>query len=144
MNVTITKAGNGYFKILYADDFEKLDALRVGEEVNAKITKKRNLRHHRKFFALLNIVAENMPEHLEKRYPTVETIRRELKMELGYYDEYVSTNGLVYYIPKSMDFVSMDDLQFREFYNKAVNAVVRVFLPGADPDGIIEHIFTNF
>lgn len=144
MNVTIEKAGNGYFRILYADDFEKLDAIRVGEEINAKISKKRNLRFHRKFFALLNIVAENMPEHLERQFPTTDSILRELKMELGYYEEYVATSGLVYYVPKSIDFQSMDDLQFREFYNKAVNAVVRVFLPGADQEAIINHIFSNF
>lgn len=144
MDVVIAKAGNGYFRILYSDDFDKLNELAIGEEVNAKITKPRNLRFHRKFFALLAIVEDNLPEHLEKLYHNKEMMLTELKIELGYYKIHTTFDGRSFQIPLSIAFDKMDELEFRKFYNRAVNAVVKIFLPGADPDGIISHIFENF
>jgi len=103
-------------------DQDQLLKLRVGSEYKARITKARNPKHHRKGFALLNMIFEN-----QDKYATLEDLRTELKLLTGWYDHHVRLNGEVIYKPKSMSFADMDQTQFEEWYDRTLTLAAQHF-----------------
>lgn len=106
---------------------EALDGMREGEIVSAKITRPRNVRHHRKFFALLGIVFE-----AQDRYPTMEHLLDAIKIAIGHYDTIQLTKTKTVIKTKSISFASMDQAAFEQFYDRVVRLIVTKILPGTD------------
>lgn len=116
---------------LHADDETGrayVKKLKPGEAVLVSMRKPRNAKFHRKFFALLNIAYEN-----QERYGNFEAFRKEVTMRAGHWDEHVHLSGKVSYTAKSIAFHEMDDLEFGELYQKAIDVIIEHFLPGTDP-----------
>ena len=90
------------------------DKLRLGDEVEVDIKKPRNVGFHRKFFSLMNLVHQNQEE-----LDNFEDFRYVFIMRCGYY-RIVETSKGVTYLPKSISFSKMDDLEFEEFFEKAL------------------------
>lgn len=63
-------------------EFEKL---KVGNEYKIDARKARNPDHHRKAFALINLIFDS-----QERYTTVEDMLVELKLRTGWYEEHIS------------------------------------------------------
>ena len=59
----------------------------------------------------------------------MEDLLTEIKLKTGHYTEHITTKGIVVYIPKSISFAKMDELQFQMFYSKVIDVVLRDFLP---------------
>lgn len=104
------------------DDELALESIKRGEIVTVNITRSRNSQFNRKFFALLNIVVENTD------YLNTDQILHLLKLKLGHYDEVISTNGKVVYIPRSISFAKMSPDEFNKFYNQSITIILRDFL----------------
>lgn len=122
-------------------DLEEVSGIHRGEVLKAKFTRPRNLKFHRKFFALLHIVFQN-----QFKYATMEHLLTEFKLQAGLYEEYIDHNGRLIFIPKSISFAKMDDLQFAQFYSKALDIVFQHFIVGGDPDEIDRQVnqYLNF
>ena len=142
MDIYLTKLGNGTFKPSYDDDYEKAKKFQPGSEVKCSITQPRNLKFHRKFFALLNCTLFHMSEELQDRYKSVDDILLEIKMQLGYRECKKSIGGQEYYIPKSISFAKMDNLAFSEFYSRALDVVLKHFLQGITEEQFESEIMT--
>ena len=56
MKVFLVKQLNNSFKIAYNSDYEKIKKLKAGEEYQCEIKRPRNLKFHKKFFALINML----------------------------------------------------------------------------------------
>lgn len=109
------------------DDAESImRALGSGELVEVTVKKRRNPKHNAKLFALLKIVVDNT----DGRWPTVDALKEDLKMATGLYEKRVSLSGKVYYVPKSISFASMDQVQFSQWYDQALDVIVGRILPG--------------
>lgn len=106
-------------------DEERLRTLRPGDLLPVHIRKPRNSGHHRKFFALLQFVAENHP-----RFARVEDVLLEVKVRLHHYREHITLDGEIVYVPKSISYDEMDEGDFTIFYNRAVEVVATDLLPG--------------
>lgn len=118
-----------------ARDFSNGDICRV------EIKQSRNPAHHRKAFALLQLVYENLPEHMDYMYPTFESFLTEIKLKCGWYDKHISYKRAslrweqsVLFIPKSISFGSMDQTAFREFYDRMFSVILDEFLPEIDSE----------
>lgn len=112
-----------------------LDGIGQGELVKVKITKGRNLKHHKKFFSMLSLVLEN-----QEKYPTKRHLLTAVKLEAGWYEDGpVEANGKISYLPKSISFAKMDQLEFDEFYTQAIAACCRL-LPHLNADDIREEV----
>jgi len=113
--LTLTRTLNG---LAPADDYarETLRHWKVGTTLRAQVTKMRNAQHHRKFFALLNLVWAAC-DH----YPTVDALLTDLKFRLGHTDDVllISTGELVR-VPRSISFGAMDQIEFEAFYERAL------------------------
>ncbi len=102
-----------------------LRALQEMEIVRCKWTKPRNIKLHKLFFALLNLVFENT----DGRYKSTEHLLTQVKIGIGHADLIVTKDGKEYWHPLSISFAKMDDTAFRSFWDRAVNFIIAEVVP---------------
>ena len=122
-------------KPVYPSDYDEKKKLKIGETYRAKIVVPRNYKFHKKFFALLNMALENTD-----KYDTLDSLLIEVKLKLGHYKLHVTTKGKPQYIPKSISFAKMDQVEFEKFYDRTVDIVLKHFLEGMTPDEVEANI----
>lgn len=104
-----------------ADDaaLQQLRKLKLGTTVRADIAVPRNIKHHRKFFALLNMVWQSAGD-----WVTVEDLLTQLKLKLGLtHDVVVRESGEIVKVLGSISFAAMDQTAFDAFYERALMAL---------------------
>ena len=115
---------------LKAADEASANALRrmkVGKVVRVEVTTPRNVAHHRKFFALLNLVWSSAGD-----WSSLEVLLDELKKNIGHYEMLGETmdpeTGEVVRIAKlkSISFAKMDQLEFDAFYERCLKELCRM------------------
>ena len=122
-DIYLVKQLNGTFIPAYDSDKELMSNIKVGEIYKYKFSKPRNIKFHRKFFALINLVYQN-----QEHYSSIEHLRRDLTIESGYYNVRVNKfTGEEIIEPKSISFASMDEIEFGKLYGKFLVTVIRVF-----------------
>lgn len=106
-------------KGLEPHDEASTDALRrmkLGKLVRVEVSSPRNIHHHRKFFALLNLVWSAAGE-----WTCVEDLLIELKIRLGLVREVmIRDTGEIVKIPGSISFAKMSQEDFDVFYERAM------------------------
>lgn len=104
---------------------EALERIPAGQDVRVEITRPRNIQHHRKFFALLNAIFPH-----QSVYPTHKSFRAAMTVALGFGETYKLGDGRTIIIPGSISFDKMDQAEFEQFYDRAVELIVTRILPG--------------
>ena len=115
---------------LVADDAlskERLDKFKAGTILRTDLTKPRNYMFHKKFFAMRNVAFEN-----QEQYTDDEAFRKALIIEAGYYDEIRLLDGTVLKVARSINFGSMEEVEFGELYAKVFSVILWKVIPGAD------------
>jgi len=110
MKINLVKTSMG-LKPIDDEDIRKLKKIEEGEIVVAEYKLQRNIRFHRKLFALLDLMYTN--DRLEI---TRELYRKEMLLACGYFDSYQGYDGEIRREPKSMSFASMDEDTFNSLY----------------------------
>lgn len=87
----------------------------------------RNPQFHRKVMSLIRLVWENLPESYV--FPDIESLLDEIKLKAGYYKTHTTTKQETLYFPKSISFEEMDEHDFREFFDRALDVIMKDFLP---------------
>ena len=105
-------------------DREAIRSLRNGGMFMAEIKRTRNPRHHRKLFALLNIVLQN-----QEHYKSTDHLLGACKLATGHVDMVRTKRGDVA-IPKSIAFHAMGQDEFEKFYDAAIDWVISDVIPG--------------
>ena len=125
---------------LYDSDLENKQRLKMGQVYLVKVSKPRNIKFHKKFFALLRLVFDNLPESIQKQtgINSVDDLLLCLKYELGYCEE-VTINGSTFVKTKSISFASMDEVEFEKFFDKCLQVITTTYL-GIDEEDILEEI----
>jgi hypothetical protein len=108
---------------------------KLGQLVTLDGRRPRNLKFHRKFFALIDYVFSN-----QDRYANKEDLRVELELKAGSYREHVTTKGKLVYVPKSIAFDKMDDVEFEQLYNRVIDVVLKHFVRGDTKENIDEQV----
>jgi hypothetical protein len=139
MEVFLKKNQNGAFVPEYGNDFDQVNKIPIGTEVKAIITNPRKIKHHRKFFALLRLVALNLPENMAI-YQNQDLLLNEVKIQLGHFEMFLSIDGNPYHKVKSISFGSMDQTEFEEFYSRTIDVVLKYFLKGTDREELIQEV----
>lgn len=112
---------------------EKLCMIKIGTPVNAKISRPRNGKFHRKFFSMLDVAFQN------HEWPEVETkwgkatvsselFRKYVIVKAGHYTASLTPKGEVRAEPKSISWANMDDEEFSRLYNDVLNVILKEFL----------------
>jgi hypothetical protein len=121
MEILVVKTINGLLKPAFDEDKENFNKLPKDGYFEIKYTKKRNVRFHRKFFALLKIAYENQSD-----YRLMEDLRRDLIITSGHYEEVVNViTGEVYKIAKSISFSNMEETEFSLIYEDVKNVITQ-------------------
>jgi hypothetical protein len=98
-----------------------LAKIRQGDVFMCEIKLARNPRHHRLFWALCGLVADN-----SDRYGDAEQVAMALKIATGHVIPHINpADGKTYWVPKSIAFHKMDQTEFGAFFDKCVDVVVR-------------------
>jgi len=103
----------------------RLQTLKPGSFLRMECVKPRNGQHHRKFFALLTLVAEN-----SETYDTTKKALVAVKLVTGHFDLMLNpVTGEVIQVVESIAFDAMDQDKFDVFYSAAIDGVLRHILP---------------
>ena len=132
MKIALVKTQNGFFPA-YDSDFELSKKIKLNEIYEYEFKQPRNLKFHRKFFALINMVFQN-----QEQYTNIEHLRKDLIIESGNYELRHDLNGVEIREAKSISFAQMDEIQFSELYNSVVDVIVKYF--NFDKQDIIDNI----
>jgi hypothetical protein len=115
-----------------------LRRIKVGQVVRADVVVPRNLRHHRKFFALLNLVWAATDQ-----WESVEDLLIELKVRLGVVrDVVLRESGEVVKVVGSISFGSMDQAEFDAFFEKSLRLLAHM-AGGIESDVLRREVLNN-
>jgi hypothetical protein len=107
-----------------------------GELLIVEARRPRNILHHRKLFALLNLVVDNTD-----RYPDVETLLFALKIATGHCEIFPGADGKREFIkPKSISFESLSQDEFEPLYDRFVNVIVSQIIPGTGKQALLDEV----
>lgn len=137
MKLLVTKSNSG-LKPSYDSDMEIYVKIPVGETFEIEYKKPRNVKFHRKFFALIKLAFEN-----QEQYKLFDSLRNDLTIEAGYsYEETNFITGQIITKTKSISFASMDEIEFSNLYESVKNVISQWL--GIENEAIDEEIEKYF
>lgn len=147
-DLTFVKTPTG---LMPADDqsSEVVSHWKQGEMVRAKVSRVRNSKFHRKFFAMLDLGydAWEPPAGLSfKQQMAVknrERFRKDVLVLAGFYTTTVTLKGEVRLEAESISFARMDEDRFNEVYSRVADVILQKVLTTytrADLDRVVEQM----
>ena len=122
MKLTLHNTSHGLIP-QYDEDYEEKKKLKIGQNYVAEITQPRNLGFHRKFFALVKIGYDNLPEDLIDPHPSFDVYRKMCIVRAGFYRIYKTERGQ-FIEAESMSFGNMSEERFSELYNRILDVIL--------------------
>lgn len=107
---------------------------KAGAHIAVKVTVTRNVKFHRKFFAMMHVAYDNW-DNQEIETPLgmancpFDKFRKDTQIMAGYGAPIVNTKGDVRYEAKSIGFGKMNEDEFDRLYNDCLNIILLKFLP---------------
>lgn len=118
MKLLVIKTPRGLLPV-YDSDLENYCKIPLNEEFEIEYTNKRNLKFHKKIFALYKLAFENQSD-----YRSLDDMRRDISIVSGFYDEVVNKiTGEIIKVAKSISFAKMDETEFSELYEKTKDTI---------------------
>ena len=138
MEIYLIKTLSGHLKPAFDSDYENFKKIPLNEVFKVEYKKTRNIKFHRKFFALINLVFSN-----QEVYSNIEHLRKHLTIASGFYDTTICLEtGAEIKEAKSISFSSMDEVEFSELYNRFIDTIHKYF--GIDKQDLIDNIDQYF
>jgi len=129
---------------VYPSDLDKLKKLSTDNNYSCSIKRPRNLKHHKKFFTLVELVWQNLPEKYIEDFKSKESLLNEFKFQTGHHKEHRTLSGRITYIPKSISFAAMDQEAFDKFYDKCLDIVLKYFFVGMDKKALRDEVINSY
>jgi len=106
----------------------RLETMKPGKWLRVEFSSPRNGPQHRKLMALFQLVTEN-----SETYDTVAKALVAIKLCVGHFDLVIDpTTGEISKIPRSINYESMAQEEFDDFYSAAIDGVLQHILPQMD------------
>ena len=146
--IVLAKTPGGALVPIDQDGVDYLAKLKVGQGVRVTVVRQRNLKFHRKFFALLNYAFEHW-EPVESTYKgqivakNFDQFRNDITILAGHYTSSITLKGDVRLTAKSIAFERMDEDTFSELYSSVINVILSRILTKysrEDLDEVVERI----
>lgn len=139
MKINLIRTGFGF---LFAsdDDAERARKIKAGVAVTADVKIFRNVKLHRKFWALVHTAWEFLNEQQQEFFHnSVDGFRNTLTLAAGYYDTVYSVARREWVqIPKSIAFDKMTEAEFDQLYEAVVGVIFKLFLNRVNKDEFYE------
>lgn len=106
MDIYLTRTLNG---LVPSDDEAKAACKRwhIGETLKCSVRKPRDTANHRRYMGLLRLTFEN-----QDKYKAFEHFRAAVQVEAGHCDVIEGVGGRQFYIPKSVAYDALDEIEF--------------------------------
>lgn len=121
------------------EGIETFRALKLNRDIGCEVIQRRNPRHHRLFFAMLNFVKLHCDtfEHVP-----IDRIKDALKLATGLADTFVDAKtGKPYFVLKSISFAAMDQTSFNKFFDAATEVIANRYMPaGTTPESVCREL----
>lgn len=126
---------------MYDSDYSEKKKLKVGDRVLCEIKKPRNYEFHKKFFALLRLTFDNLPDCIADALGIYceDDLLVALKLDIGY-AEVATVAGHDIIRTKSISFPAMDNTEFEHFYNNCVSVILGKYLRGTNRQDLLDEI----
>lgn len=129
-------------------DRQIISKWKVGQGIKCKFSRLRNIRFHRKFFAMLDLAFDvwEPPEVSHNGMPAIknrERFRKDLLIASGFYETVVNINGQIRAEAKSMSFDSMGEDEFNQVYSAVADVILQRILRNytrSDLDSVVDEI----
>ena len=143
MKLTCINTAHGLVP-MYDEDFDEKKKLTVGQDYECDVKVLRNIRFHRKAFALLNAAWSLMNEHQQAGWRSKDGFRNYLTVAAGHYDVYFNQrlNAFVE-MPRSWSFDKMDDAEFSALYDRMKDVIFAV-LGNRVTEEVFDKVLANF
>lgn len=93
----------------------------------AGVTVPRSVKQLRLFFAILNEVVKSQAE--PRTYADAEQLLDAIKISVGHIREVRDLHGNTHFVPASIDFDTLDQVAFQEFFDKAMQLIFERIVP---------------
>lgn len=115
---------------MYDTDFEEKCRLKIGSVYKAKITLARNIRFHRKYFALINAAwAFQSEQRVQFFKGDVNLFRKTVEVAAGFCERVYNLSRKEWQdVPKSISFSSMKEEAFADLYERVKDVLFNTFL----------------
>jgi hypothetical protein len=137
--IVLTKAAGGVLVPCDPQAAEFIAKMKVGAGVRATVTQQRNVKFHRKLFALLNLAFDHW-EPVAATYKgqvvgkNFDQFRNDITVLAGYYEMAVNLRGETRLTAKSISFGSMGQDEFDALYSAIVSVVLARILTNYTPE----------
>lgn len=105
------------------DELPGWKRIKPGDIVDIEYVRPRSQQFHKLFWALLKLVADNQEQY------GMDEILDVVKIGVGHTRIISMPWGLLFRVPKSISFASMDDDAFSDFFRSAVDFVISDMIP---------------
>ena len=144
-DIILKKTAKDFLRACDVEGEEYIKSLPMGQDVRVKISKARNIKFHRKYFALLNHAYDcfepedvDVPAHISNHGITpeknFERFRKDIIILAGFYDATIRVNGEVRVEAKSIAFGNMNEETFNDMYSKTINVILKYVLKNYDKE----------
>lgn len=127
MKILVRKTVQGLLAPTDEAGAEALRKWKAGDELWCEFRKPRFPKHHKLYFALLNIVYEN-----QERYTSFEMFRKAVQVAAGHFDMIYTVNGEGVVSTKSIDYSSLDQVEFDRVFGEVMRVCLDNFMEGTD------------
>jgi len=103
------------------DSVNAVSKIQMGYTVFLEFKPKRNMKFHKKYWALLNQVILN-----QDHYKNVNNLHEAIKFKGGYYETIIPLDASPFIVTKSIAFHSMDNAEFNDFYDVALDECLKL------------------
>ena len=119
----------------YAEDSRKIGLLKRGRPYLVTISEARNIRLHRKYFALINTAWAATGEEWRRKFRNIDNFRRSLTLLAGYTDPVLNTTtGEWIEVSRSVSFERMGAEEFENLYRDTLAIIRERFAPSGRID----------
>ena len=113
--------------------------LKIGDGVHGDFKKIRNIKFHRKYFALLNVGFDNWePGEINSKYGKPEKnftrFREDIAIMCGYFDLVIRLDGTSRPEARSISFAKMEAEDFADLYSKTIDLLIKHVYKKQDMD----------
>ncbi len=130
----------------YSDeDYDLLKKIKVGSVVKAKIVQPRNVKFHRKFFAMLNAAWDCLTEQQRDNLHSKDNFREQLLITSGFVEPLYDMYGQKFLErAKSISFAKMDEPAFSEVYNRVLDTILTLLVGNGVSEEEFNYILRNY
>lgn len=108
-------------------DHEILSMFPEGVPLRASFAQPRSLPRHRLYWVVLRLVIKN-----SNYFATVEGLHKTLLTACGVTEPLITLEGEIVLIPSSIAFEKMEESEFKEYFDAALDAISTRVIPGVD------------